>query len=438
MKGPFGKHMKRRNSIVALVVGVWSAVVCAATEPATVESPLSFPASVDLMLRQSPLVKSGELGVSIEKLGESDSRARYLPQFSLSTRYYLDQPEGSDQAYTLAFVVDPYNPIEAHLSLRARKLLTHTAILSHMQTVAEGLHRVAQGFLDLDALGQMEAIESDLLQTLKRRNAALKIRFDADAVSDPEMQAADQEAQIVRLQRARSAAARKAVVEGLAAFIGLAEDPSVSFQSADAEPSVLGGFDPDARSWEAIRADSLERRIQEAQRELQALRITAARAAYIPDVLVGLQTPDPLSGYSDDSFYLSVGLDIPLWDGLTRARDVTRQRQALQRLEAAGNLQTTDARARWRAAEDACRATEIEWRSAVLQEGMALTKSQKAEWAATAGGTGDEALSARLHWLQARLLTVRRQCAYSKARLQLRLLSGDLLNTTCNMKAEEL
>ena len=418
-----------------LIAGAIAPFACAATEPAP---PLDLPACVDLMLRQSPLVKSGELGVTIERLGESDSRAKYLPQFSLSTRYYLDQPEGSDQRYTLAFVVDPYNPVEAHLSLRARKLLTRTAVLAHLQAIATGLQRVAESFLDLDALARMEAIESDLRQAMERRQAALKIRFDAGAASEPELQAADQEVQIVRLQQARSTAARQALAENLAAFLGLPEEPPVSFQATGAELPVLGGFDPAARPWAAIRADSLDRRIQETQRELQALRFTAARAAFIPDMLVGLQTPDPLSGYDDDSFFLSVGVDIPLWDGLGRARDVTRQRQALQRLEAADGLQAADARARWRAAEDACRAAEIEWRSAVMQENTARAKSREAEQAITTGGAVTAALSARILWHQARLLAVRQQCAYAKARLQLRMLSGDLLNSYCTLKADGL
>lgn len=421
---------------MALAAGLVAATAGAAAESAPEPAPLDFPACVDLMLRQSPLVRSGELGVSIERLGESDSRAGYVPRFSLSTRYYLEQPEGSDRSYVLAFVVDPYNPLEAHLSLRARKLLTRLAVLSHEQTIAEGLHRIARGFLDLAALEQLEAIESDLLETVVRRNAALDTRHAAGAVSEPVLQAAVQEAQIVRLQQARSAAAREAVAEGLAAFIGWPEDQPVSFQSAAAEPAVLGGFDPVVPAWQDIRADSLEQRIQETRRDLQALRITAARAAYIPDVLVGFQTPDPLSGYNDDEFFFSLGLDIPIWDGLTRARDVTRQRKTLQRLEAAGDLETADARARWRAAEDACRAAEIEWRSAVLQVDLTHAASREAEWATGAGAAGGEALTARLRWLQARQAAVRKQSAYWKALLQLRLLSGDLFHSHCTMKAD--
>lgn len=401
------------------------------------DGPLTFRDCVALALRQSPVLAVSEMEIGLERLGEADSRADYFPRFSLQTRYYLDQPEGSDRRFYLEFRVDPYNPVEAHLSLKAQRFLTRIAMLSHVQAVAECLQRLGETFLELDILARMESLDNDLVAVAEKRAAQVSYRYRMGSASEPEWQAVEQEAAIFRLQREQHKALRSARRETLGAWLGLPDPALPEADVRDAAEQVWGKDRPGAAVWESVRTNSVELQIREIRNELQALNITAARAAYIPDLLIGLRTPDPLSGLNDEDFYFSVGVDIPLWDGWKRARNVHRQRRKLEQQLAGNVLGELEFRMQWRAAENACRLAELEWRTAKAREDLADARRRQAEMVSgPEAEDDDEAMAARLAWLQAGRETLRQALARDKARLDLDFITGNLLNRYCHTGME--
>jgi outer membrane protein TolC len=426
-----GKDGIRRSARVGLVV------LGGALAAAGADGPLTFRDGVDLALRQSPVLAVSEMEIGLQRLDEADSRADYFPRFSLLTRYYVDQPEGSDRRYYLEFRVDPYNPVEAHLSLKAQRLLTRIATLSHVQAVAECLQRLGETFLELDILARMESLDNDLVAAAEKRTAQLSYRYRTGSVSEPEWRAAEQEAEIFRLQREQHRALRSAQRETLGALLGLSDAALPDTDARDAAEQVWGKDRPGAAGWESVRTNSVELQIREIREQLQVLNITAARAAYIPDLLVGVRTPDPLSGLSDEDFYFSVGVEIPIWDGWKRARNVRRQRQVLEQQLEGNVLGDLEFRMRWRAAENAGRLAELEWRAARAREDLADTRRRQAELAAGAEAEGDdEAMAARLAWLQAGRESLRQALARDKALLDLDFITGNLLNRYCHTGIE--
>lgn len=393
------------------------------------EGPLTFRGGVAQALESSPYFAAGDIEVSIRRLDEADARSEYLPRFSLRTRYYVDPPAESDERLYLSFAVDPYNPVEAHLSLQAQKLLTRLAVLAHLQTIADGLHRVGSGWLDVEALGRLEGLESELLSLAEAGVAAVSNRVAAGTRPEPEWRAAEREAEIRRLQLEHTRRTRAEVLEGLAALIGWPENRAFSVEAASAAAQVLGDPPDPGPAWETVRDRSIESEVRELQRQLQELRILAARAAYIPDLWLGVSTPDPLSGADDGDFYLSVGVDIPIWDGWRRARDIARQKARLLQQDRSGRLDVLEFRARWRAAENACRSSEIDWRAAEAA-------AEELEQAVRLAGAGEETRRARVEWLDAGRRALRAELIHRKACLARDALSGALLDRLCKTETE--
>ena len=392
--------------------------------------PLSFRDGVARALAQSPYLAVSELDVAVQRLGEADARSDFVPQFSLRTRYYLDPPAGSNERFQLSFTVDPYNPVEAGLSLDARKRLTDLAVLSHLQAVAECLHRVGEGWLELEALSELEAVEHEGLEWAGAAAADASNRVARGLGAEPESEAAVRELEIRRLRLDHVQRTRADVLEGLAALIGAPPTEPLTVDAKGAAAQVLGDPPGAGMAWETVRDRSIEAQVRELRRKLQELRILAARAAYIPDLWLGVSTPDPLSGFNDGDFYLSVGVDIPIWDGWKRARDIARQKQELRRQDQSGLLDTLEFRSRWRAAESACRAAEIDWRAAQAAEARADVRRRQA-------GEGEEERRARAEWLEARRRTLQAGLAWRKACLDRDALSGALIDRLCKTETEQ-
>ncbi|MBP7828821.1 MAG: TolC family protein [Kiritimatiellae bacterium] len=414
-----------KKARAAALAALWAGVAGASGE-----GPLAFRDGVAQALAHSPYLEAGGIEVSMRELDEADARSEYVPRFSLRTRYYVDPPAGSDERLYLSFAVDPYNPVEAHLSLRAQKLLTRLAVLAHLQTIADGLRRVGAGWLEVEALGRLEGLESELLSLAEAGVATASNRVAAGTRPEPEWRAAEREVEIRRLQLDHTRRTRAEVLEGLAALIGWPEDRAFSVEAASAAAQVLGDPPDPGAAWETVRDRSIESEARDLQRQLQELRILAARAAYIPDLWLGVSTPDPLSGADDGDFYFSVGVDIPIWDGWKRAREIARQKAALLQQDRSGRLEVLDLRARWRAAESACRATELDWLAA-------QAAAEKADQAERQAAAGDAARRARAEWLDAERRALRAELIYHKACLERDALSGALLDRLCQTETEQ-
>ena len=416
--------MPRAAAVLMILLG---ALPAAGLEPL-----LTFHESVSLALRQSPYLSVSEMEVEIQRLGEADSRADYIPQFSLRTRYYLDQPEDSGRRFYLEFSVDPYNPVEAHVSLKARRLLTQLATREHLQSVADMLRALGEVFLELDAVDRVAVVDEELVEAAEARAARIAARSKLGSAGELERDVAGQEEEMARLQRQQGQAWRQALLERAAALMGWSGAALPEPEVRQAAGQIFGDDAADPAPWDFVRTNALEAAIWPLQRQLQELNITAARAAYIPDLLIGVRTPDPLSGLQDEDLYFSVGVDIPIWDGWKRARQVNRQRQALAQQSERGVVGEADLKMRWRAAENAWRLADLDARAARLREALADIRYRQA----VAAGAEEELELARRTLLEARRQSVFRELARDKALLSVDFISGRLLNRFCRTEMD--
>ncbi len=400
------------------------------TPPAGVT--LDFEGYVHLALRQSPYLLKSALEIDIRRLDEADSRYALTPPVSFSTRYYVNRPTARDlnpRPYSLSFTTEGYNPLEAYFSLQAKKLLTQIAVLAHLKVLSKGLHRLGRCFLELDTLKNMAPLQRQVVDLARENLAYVQNRLSLGEASSLEARLAVQELEVAQAEGERLKIHDQRLRENLKAFLGKSPPP-IQFDLSQVRRQVLGGFDPAAATLEQARSRSLDLKIQALKKELQAQNILLAKTKLLPTLFLGVQTPDPLSLVDARGYYFSVGLNLPVWDGFKRARDISRQKTILRQFNAEEEEMGLDLGSRWREGQEVLSSTAVALKLARAQEELAQLKERQGEICYRTGGEPLPVyLEGRRAALEARKNTAAKILEYDQAVLGLRYLSGDLGKT---------
>ena len=158
---------------------------------------------------------------------------------------------------------------------------------------------------------------------------------------------ATQELELAKNEQERLELTRKRTLTNLKTFLGLKPEQPVEFDLRDARRQVLGSFDPAAATLEQAKARSFELKILELKKELQGYNVTLAKTKVLPDLLFTTQTPDPLSVTSARGLYVGLGLQVPVWDGLKRIRNISRQKAILKQVGADKDVKEIDLTDKW-------------------------------------------------------------------------------------------
>ena len=97
---------------------------------------------------------------------------------------------------------------------------------------------------------------------------------------------------------------------------------------------MLGSFDPATASLEQAKDRSYELKAIELHKQLQDYNIRLAKSKVLPTFVFTTQTPSPLNVTSGSGLYVGLGLQIPVWDGFKRIRNVSRQKAVLKQIGA--------------------------------------------------------------------------------------------------------
>jgi outer membrane protein TolC len=389
-----------------------------------------FDACVRLALRQSPYLTKTSLEIEVKRLDETDSRFQMVPPVSFRTYYFVNRPTRQDlnpRAYSLQFVTDPYNPFEAYFTFQARKLITDMAIQAHLQIISDGLQRLGRIFLELESLGRLVSVQGDLLQVARQYLAYTEKRLSLGTGTSLEVKLAAQEMELVQAEKERLLASQRLLVENLRSFLGIKPSQEFTPDFKEARRQVLGQFDPAGVGLEQVMVRSHELKIQELKKQLQSYLITQAKTKLLPSILFGVQTPDPLSLTDARGLYFSVGLEVPVWDGFTRWRNITRQKTILKQFGAERDVKEMDLSGKWRTALEEWRAAGAARKMAQAQEELGRLKERQGEIRYHSGGEQLPVfLDGRKGHLETQKLAVRKSLEYDLTVLNLRHLSGDL------------
>jgi len=392
--------------------------------------PLTFDESVGIAINHSPYFKKSSAEIEIKKMDESDSRYGMIPSISFSTIYYVNHPTGPNinpKPYVLSFVTNSYNPIVSYLNLQGSKLATQAAILGHLKAISLGLEQLGNSFLELDALKKLTAYQKDVINLSKENLTYAEKRLKIGTGTSLEVKLAQQELQLASSEQAQMAHSQQRILANLKNFIGLKPGQKITPDLHNTARQVLGNFTPAATSLDQAKKRSYDLKILAIQDKLQRYNVKLAFARIFPTFTLNTQTPDPLSNTDVTGFYFGFGVQVPVWDGFSRVRNVSRQKAILRQYEAETTTQEDDLADKWQKALGEIQDKNLALEVARSKEEVARLKAHQDEIRYHSGEVRlPVILASRSKVLQAEKDTVQQLLNYDKAVLKLRQISGDL------------
>jgi outer membrane protein TolC len=396
-------------------------------ETEAVTGPVNYDRAVRLAIRRSPFFLKSSLEVEIKKLDETDSKFDLVPKVTFRTQYYVNRPEGSaNRPYTLSFVSSSYNPMESYFTLQAKKLFTQIAVLAHMQVVSEGIQKLGRMFLEMETLMAAAARQQNLVELARQNLDYFQNKEKIGSGTSLEVKVATQELAAAKAEQERIAVSRKRLHERIKAVIGLKPEQTLELDCKDARRQVTGGFDLASASLEEAKRRSHLLKIAALKKELQQYNITLAKAKLLPLVFIGATTPDPLSTTRSRDLFFSLGLEVPVWDGFKRVRNISRQKTVLRQYEVEMDEQGLDLADKWSDAQENLRAADVNRKAAQAQEELARLKERQGDIRYQSGGELSVLLEGRKILMDAQKASSLNNLNYDLAVLGLRHLSGDL------------
>ncbi len=398
-----------------------------------ITAPVDFDACARLSLRQSPYLTSSSLEIEVRRMDETDSRSDFLPTMKFRVRYYPVKPASAErlnsQDYSVELASDSYNPLAAYYTLQAKKLITQIAVTAHKKVIAEGLQSLGRGFMQMDGLKRLAVYQEELIALAKQHLHYLNQRLKLGEVTSLEVQIASQELELAQAEQERLVASKTKVLEGIKTYLGLKAGQSLELDVTEARRQVLGSFDASQASLDQARDRSFDLRIGILARELQTYNITMAKVRLLPDLYMGIQTPDPLSSYNVRGVFFSVGLswDIPFLDGFKRFRNISRQKTILRQREAEVEEKTGDLQDKWLEAKEKVRSNAAALKMAQAQEELARLKERQSDIRYHAGEPYSVLVAGRKTYLEAKINRCLRIMENDLAILALCHLTGDLV-----------
>ena len=391
-------------------------------------SSLTFEEAAKIAITQSPSLAKSSLDIDIRRMDETDSRYGMIPPLTFRTYYYVNRPPGiGGRPYSLNFSTDPYNPLGAYFTLQAQKLITQVAILTHLKAISTGLESLGITYLQLDFLHKLAACQKDLIQVARENLTYTENRMSIGTGTSLEVKVARQQLELALGEHEGIALSIKRALTSLKNVLGLKSTQDLNPNFRDSRRQVIGSFDPATVTLEQAKNRSYEVKVFEIYQQLQTYNIRLAIARVFPTILFNTQTPDPLTTNTSYGLYAGFGLEIPVWDGFKRVRDISRQKVLLKQLgsqkaEKEGNIENKMLGAM----------AEIQEKSVTLKNAQALenlarlklnqndVRYQSGEAPLTV------VLDSRKEVLIAQKDTLRQGLEYDMAVLKLRENSGDL------------
>jgi outer membrane protein TolC len=396
------------------------------------DSPLNYEDAVKIAIAQSPYFAKSSVDIEIRRLDETDSRYSMVPPLTFRTYYYVNRPTGvgSGKPYSLNFSMDPYNPLGAYYTLQAQKLVTRIAVFAHLKVISTGLFRLGAYYLQLDAMHKMAACQTNIIQLCRENLTYVENRMSIGTATSLDVSLARQQLELAQGEQEAITLTIKRDLVGLKNFLGLQHSQTFTPNYQDSRRQVLGTFDPATASLEQAKKSSYDLRSMKLYQELQNYNIRQAIVKVFPSFLFNTQTPDPLSVTTGSGLYVGLGLEIPVWDGFKRVRNISRQRAVLKQMESQTTEKSSYLEDKWYENLASIKEKGAAMRNSQAQEKLARLKDHQQELRYDSGNAPLTAvLESRREVLQAHKEALRRGLDYDKEVLLLREKSGDLGNT---------
>jgi outer membrane protein TolC len=391
---------------------------------------VTFDDSVGIAINHSPYFKKSSTEIEIKKMNESDSRYGMIPELTFSSVYYVNHPSSptiNPKPYSLSFVTNAYNPVVSYITLQANKLATQAAILAHLKTISIGLKHLGDYFLELGTLKKLVAYQKEIVGLSRENVTYTQNRMHIGTGTRLEVKLAQQELQLALSEQEQMEQTQQRDLTNLKNFIGLKSAQKITPDLHNTPQQVLGNFTPRTVSLAQAKKRSYELKILAIQNKLQRYNIKLAIAKIFPTFSFRTQTPDPLSTTDLTGFYVGIGVEVPVWDGFSRIRNVSRQKAILRKYEAEKTTKEDDLGNKWLGALGVIQEKKMALKVAQSKKELARLKAQQDEIRYRSGEVPlPVILASRKEVLEAEKDTAQQRLNYNKAVLNLREISGDL------------
>jgi len=395
-------------------------------------APLTFDEAVRIAITQSPAFTKSSVDIEIRRMDETDSRYAMVPPLTFQTNYYVARPgSGYGKPYSFSFTTNPYNPVGAYFSLQAQKLASKVAVFSHLSLISQGLESLGSFYLSLDALHKLAGYQQDLIKVAQENLTYAENQLTIGTGTSLEVKVAQQELQLARGEQEGIDLGIKRTLTALKNFLGLRSNQTITPVFQDSRRQVLGSFNPDTITLEQAKSHSFDLKALEIFKQLQSYNVSLAIAKSFPTFTLNTQTPDPLSvstgGYG---LYVGLGVQIPVWDGFSRIRDVSRQKAVLRQADARIVQKEDQLEDKWLSQLGQVHDKNVTLKNTQSLEELARLKANQQEVRYHSGEAPLPVfLESRKVLLRAQKDTVTRGLDYDKAVLKAREITGDLGNT---------
>ena len=177
-------------------------------------------------------------------------------------------------------------------------------------------------------------IQKDLIKVAQENLTYAENRVAIGTGTSLEVKMAQQQLQLSRGEQEGIALAEKRALSNLRNLLGWPSNQDITPAFSDSRRQVLGSFNPATVTLEQAKTRSYELKGFEIYKQLQQYNISLAIAKSFPTFIFTTQTPDPLSVSTSYGLYVGLGLEVPVWDGFTRIRNVSRQKAILKQIGA--------------------------------------------------------------------------------------------------------
>jgi outer membrane protein TolC len=282
-------------------------------------------------------------------------------------------------------------------------------------------------FLELDSLGRTAAFQDEIIAINQKDLAYAKNRVKSESASPLDVRMAEQELQLAQLEKERITAAQAAHMDEVKTVIGLKAEDRLELDLGGVRQQVLNAFDPASATLEQVRSNSYDLKIQSLKKELQGLNVTLAYARFLPTVNLVVQSGDPLNAGATGAYYAYINADMPIWDGLKRVHNVTRQKDVLSQYNAEERTKEIDLNTAWTNARRRLVEADAALNMARSQEELARLQNKQIEISYEEGRqTHSQYLSASKRSIDVKRNSDQKELEYLEADLALYALSGEL------------
>jgi len=165
------------------------------------------------------------------------------------------------------------------------------AILTHLQSISEGLRRLGDFYLQLDTLQKVTTCQRELIQVSRENLTYVENRLSIGTGTSLEVKVAQQQLALAQGEQEGIALSTKRVLAGLKSFLGLASATDFTFDCRESKRQVLGSFEPATASLEQAKGRSYELKGIELHKQLQDYNIRLAKSRVLPTFVFTTQTP---------------------------------------------------------------------------------------------------------------------------------------------------